>query len=145
MICGPKLPNWLVTILRIVIAAIFIYAGTTKAIAPLRFVSDIENFHILPWIAVAPLAFYLPWIEIICGLALLFARFERGALLILLLLTVAFLAALASAQLRGLDISCGCFGHGTKDLNFASHIALDLGIVVVLLLLLRLPATRQRA
>jgi uncharacterized membrane protein YphA (DoxX/SURF4 family) len=145
MISSFRLPGWLVVLLRIVIAAIFIYAGATKVIAPLRFTSDIDNFHILPWPAPALLAFYLPWLEIICGMTLLFARFDRGALLILLPLTLVFVAALTSAQIRGLDISCGCFGHGTRDLSFASHIALNLGILAALILFLRRSNTKVQA
>jgi putative oxidoreductase len=146
MTSGLRFPEWMIVVLRIVIAAVFIYAGISKAIAPLRFVSDIDNFHILPWPVPPLLAFYLPWLEIICGVALLFARFDRGALLILLPLTLVFVAALTSAQIRGLDITCGCFGHGTRDLSFVSHIALNFGILAALILFLRRsdqPAARE--
>jgi putative oxidoreductase len=139
-----RVPRWLIAVLRIVVAAIFIYAGITKAVAPLRFVSDIDNFRILPWIVTPPLAVYLPWLEIVCGLALLFVRFDQGALLILLLLTLVFIGALTSAQIRKLDISCGCFGHSTPALNFTSHLALDFVIIAVLLLLLLSPMARRQ-
>lgn len=130
-----RLPAWIAAVLRVVIAAIFIYAGVTKAIAPLRFATDMDNFHLLPWMATAPMAFYLPWLELVCGIALIISRLDRGALLLLLVLTLVFVFALTSARFRGLDISCGCFGHATKDLSFASHLALNLGIVAILLLL----------
>jgi hypothetical protein len=31
---------------------------------------------------------------------------------------------------RGLDITCGCFGHASKNLSFAWHLALDLALLV---------------
>jgi putative oxidoreductase len=140
-----QVPDWIAVILRIVIAAIFIYAGTSKALAPIRFVTDIDNFHILPWVMTPPLAFYLSWLEIVCGLTLLFLRFERGALLILCTLTFVFVFALISARIRGIDISCGCFGHASRDLSFTSHLALNFGIIVAIFLLFSAAASRARA
>jgi putative oxidoreductase len=145
MMSGFKVPGWTALVLRVVIAAIFIYAGISKAIAPLRFATDIDNFHLLPWIVVPPLAFYLPWLEMFCGVGLLLPQLQRGAMLILLFLTSFFVIALASARLRGLDISCGCFGHAARDLSFGSHLLLDFGIIAVLILLLRVAAARQQA
>jgi putative oxidoreductase len=139
-----KVPKWITLILRVVIAAIFIYAGISKALTPVRFITDIDNFHILPWRVTAPLAFYLPWLEIICGMALLFLRFERGALLILFVLSFVFVFALISARIRGIDISCGCFGHAARDLNFSSHLVLNSGIIVAILMLLNAAAARTR-
>jgi putative oxidoreductase len=132
MILTLRVPGWISWILRLSIAAIFIYAGITKVITPLRFITDVNNFHLLPWVMTVGLAFYLPWLEIFCGVALLLLPLRRGALLILLTFTLAFVFALASARIRGIDINCGCFGHATQNLSFATHIALDFGILAVL-------------
>jgi putative oxidoreductase len=140
-----KVPNWIALILRSILAAIFMYAGISKALTPLHFAADIDNFHLVPWIMTLPLAFYLPWLEIVSGLALLLLRFDRGALLVLCVLTFVFLFALISARIRGIDISCGCFGHATHDLSFTSHVALNFGIIVAIFLLFSAAAGRARA
>ncbi|PYI74897.1 MAG: hypothetical protein DMF01_09095, partial [Verrucomicrobia bacterium] len=57
-------------ILDFVVAGIFIYAGSIKALDPVQFANDIDNYKILPWPISVALAFYLPWLEIFCGLAL---------------------------------------------------------------------------
>jgi putative oxidoreductase len=145
MIFGSRIRASIVVALRIVIAAMFIYAGVTKAVTPLRFATDIANFHLLPWMLTMPLALYLPWLEMGCGVALLLWRLDRGALLLLFGLTSIFVVALVSARIRGIDISCGCFGHGTRDLSFTSHLVLDLGILTILLLLLRASSFRRPA
>jgi putative oxidoreductase len=137
MMAAFKLPGWITLILRAGIAAIFIYAGGSKAFAPLRLITDIDNFHLLPWEATAPLAFYLPWLEIVCGIALFLGRLELGALLVVFVLTSLFVVALTSARVRGFGVSCGCFGHGTPDLSLAAHLALNLGMMGAVLLLLR--------
>jgi putative oxidoreductase len=140
-----RVPGWVSWILRLTIAAIFIYAGITKVMTPLRFITDVNNFHLLPWASAVGLAFYLPWLEIICGVALIGWQLDRGAVLILLVLTSMFLVAIASARVRGIDISCGCFGHAAKDLSFASHLALNLGIIAILLMFLRIARPQVRS
>jgi len=56
----------------VIVGGIFIYAGAIKALDPVRFARDIDNYKILPWTIAAELAFYLPWLEIVCGVALRF-------------------------------------------------------------------------
>src|SRR5438876_2033 len=101
-------------ILDFLVAAIFILAGLTKLVVidqllidlrhfetarladdilhlslanPVGFARDIDNYKILPWPAAVALALYLPWLEILCGLALIVRRLYRGAILLLTGLT----------------------------------------------------------
>ncbi|MEY2491933.1 MAG: putative oxidoreductase, partial [Verrucomicrobiota bacterium] len=90
---------WIAGLLRLLVAATFLYAGVIKVISPIRFTGDINNYHMLPWPLTVALGFYLPWLEIICGLALLLRRFYYGAIGILLALTLVFIIASVSAKL----------------------------------------------
>jgi len=119
-------------IVALIIGDIFIYAGVIKAMDPVAFANDIDNYKILPWPLVVRLAFYLPWLELLCGLALILRFFYRGGLFILTGLTFVFIAASVIAKVRGLDITCGCFGHASKNWNFSGHLALDLAILAAL-------------
>ena len=122
-------------IVALIIGGIFIYAGVIKAMDPVAFANDIDNYKILPWPLVVRLAFYLPWLELLCGLALILRFFYRGGLFILTGLTFVFIAASVIAKVRGLDITCGCFGHASKNWNFSGHLALDLAIFAALIAL----------
>ena len=113
-------------IVALIVGCIFIYAGAIKVLDPIGFARDIDNYHILPWPLSVWLAFYLPWLEIFCGLAVLCGIFYRGGLLILNALISIFIIASIVAKARGLDITCGCFGHASKYLTFAWHLILDL-------------------
>jgi putative oxidoreductase len=124
-------------IVDLVVGGIFIYAGVIKALDPNRFAVDIDNYKILPWFIGVRLAFYLPWLEILCGLALIARRLYFGGLSILSALISVFIVATVVDKIRGLDITCGCFGHASKYLSFAGHLALDFVLLIVLLLLLR--------
>jgi putative oxidoreductase len=78
-----SLGNFIWRIVDLIIAAIFIYAGVLKALDPVQLAHDIDHYKIVPWAVGVGLAFYLPWLEIFCGLALIFRLFYRGALSIL--------------------------------------------------------------
>jgi hypothetical protein len=149
-------------ILDFVVAGIFIFAGLSKildldhlmadlqnlqfvsALADLRnlslvnpaeFASSIDNFKLLPWPVSVAFAFYLPWLEIVCALGLMFRFLYRGALTLLIALIVVFTLAITAAKLRGLDITCGCFGHASQHWSFPAHLATNLAILAALLAL----------
>jgi len=102
---------------------------------PVEFASGIDNFKLLPWPMSVALAFYLPWLEIACALGLVFRFLYRGALALLITLIVVFTLAITAAKLRGLDITCGCFGHVSQNWSFPSHLATNLAILAALLAL----------
>ena len=131
-------------ILDFVLAGIFIYAGVLKAIDPVQFASDIDNYKLLPWPISVAIAFYLPWLEIFCALGLVFRFLYRGALSILSVSIVVFTLATIAAKVRGLDITCGCFGHASQHWSFPSHLATNLAILTGLLVLLFKATSRNR-
>ena len=100
---------------RTLLAAVFIYAGASKALDPAQFAEAIDRYRILPWPVSTGLGLYLPWLEIIAGVAVFFGRLRLGALAITAGLAWVFVAAIASALARGLDITCGCFGNGAES------------------------------
>jgi putative oxidoreductase len=122
-------------IVDFIVAGIFIYAGALKVLDPVQFAIDIDNYKILPWTISVGLAFYLPWLEIFSGLALILRRLYLGGLSILTGLVAVFLVATIAAKVRGLDITCGCFGHASQNWSFPTHLALDLALLGVLLVL----------
>ncbi|MCA1657806.1 MAG: hypothetical protein LC627_00735, partial [Verrucomicrobiaceae bacterium] len=116
-----------------------------KVLDPVAFAGDIENYKTVPWPIGVRLAFYLPWLEILCGLALITRCLYRGGVFILTVLMSVFIIATIVAKGRGLDISCGCFGHATQSLSFAWHLALDFLLLGGLLFLWRRPHEGQAA
>ena len=127
--------RYLWRILDLIVGGIFIYAGVIKALDPVQFANNIDNYKTLPWFISVRLAFYLPWLEIVCGLTLIFRFLYRGGLSILTALILIFVGATIAAKARGLDITCGCFGHASKNWNFSTHLVLDLLILGAALVL----------
>jgi putative oxidoreductase len=127
--------NILRRIVDLIVAGVFIYAGAIKALDPAQFANDIDNYKILPWPISVALAFYLPWLEIFCGFALIVRLLYRGAQSILTTLILTFTLMTIAAKVRGLDITCGCFGHASQNWSFPSHLATNLAILAALVVL----------
>ncbi|HEX9974597.1 MAG TPA: MauE/DoxX family redox-associated membrane protein [bacterium] len=137
-----KTKTWdcLFIIFRWLVAAIFIFAGITKILNPENFARDIDNYRMLPYLLVTVMAIILPWLEILCGIFLIIGKWEKGAAVTLLILTLMFLIAMSSAIFRGLDITCGCFAmtaEGTK-VGYSRLIQDSILFVIILLLNFRL-------
>ena len=129
----------------LLVGGVFVYAGVLKIMDPVQFAYDIDNYKILPWTIGVGLAFYLPWVELLAGVALIVRRFYSGAASILLALIAIFIAATIAAKARGLDITCGCFGHASQHWSFPAHMAVDLAIFAALLLLVFRSANQNRS
>jgi putative oxidoreductase len=102
-------------ILRIALAAMFIWAGAQKARHPQLFALDLEAYRILPAALILPIAYYVPWLEIAAAGALFLPALRRAAIAIVLGLLIVFTLMLAVAWARGLQINCGCFGAAGHD------------------------------
>ena len=140
--CGEKVIRCLLAISRVGVGGLFVRAGALKAVNPSQFLGDIESYGLLPYQAAVGMALYLPWLEILCGMATVVKRLHIGAMTVLCVLTSLFTVAIISAWTRGLDISCGCFAdHGGKP-NFPELVFRDLAILV---LLIGLMASEYRA
>ena len=113
-------------LLRLFIGGLFVYVGILKALDPRQFLTDIQNYQLLPYTPALMLAFYLPYLEIVCGISLFIKKNDTGALVLLLACMGVFILALCSAWVRGLDISCGCFSAKKETAQFAWWVTRDL-------------------
>lgn len=97
---------------RVALATVFVYAGALKALDPAAFAEAVFHYRLLPYAAAAALALYLPWLEMVCGLGVIWSATRLGALNLLAGMSLMFAVAIFSALWRHLDIACGCFGAG---------------------------------
>lgn len=112
------LKKFIVIACRLALAVIFLYAAVEKIIDPREFAVAIYNYDLLPDIAVNMLAVILPMLEIFLAVSLISGIYVRGASLTASFLFLAFAIALSASLLRGLDISCGCFGKSSENINW---------------------------
>ena len=122
-----------VTVLfRITLGAVFVYASMDKIANPAAFAEVIANYRILPEWLVPVTAVCLPWVEAICGTALVVGRLELGSSVLINLMMVVFIGATLYNGYRGLDIACGCFTLSAKEpSNIVLNTIRDLAILTM--------------
>jgi putative oxidoreductase len=118
-------------VVRLLIAALFLFAAITKLFDPSAFAQQIANYQLTPWPAAAVLSVFLPALELCVGICLLLGRWESGALVWLAVLLMIFSGALLSAIARGLSIDCGCFGRSVENTGTLWPLIRNLGLLVV--------------
>jgi uncharacterized membrane protein YphA (DoxX/SURF4 family) len=107
----PKSNSVFVAIVRILLGALFVFAAVMKLQNPQMFAFGVKAFKFgLPDELTVFTTFVIPWTELVAGLALLLGIWARSAALIISLLLIAFLGGIFSVLIRGLDVSCACFG-----------------------------------
>ena len=99
-----------ITALRILLGAVFAYAGAVKIRGAADFADAIAGFRLLPPGLSNLLALGLPPFEILLGGWLIAGWRRRTAAFCALVLCGLFLLALVSAAARGIAVDCGCFG-----------------------------------
>jgi uncharacterized membrane protein YphA (DoxX/SURF4 family) len=97
----------LYALLKVILSAVFIYAGLVKLLDPRTFAHSIDQYGLLPEALLPAAALGLPALELLTGAGLLLEI--RGSLTTIVILLLMFLAVLGYALWLELDIDCGCF------------------------------------
>ena len=118
-------------LLRVSIAALFLFAAIAMLVDPSSFAQQIANYQLTPWPATAVLSVFLPALELCVGISLLLGRWESGALVWVAILLTVFSGALLSAIIRGLSIDCGCFGRSIENTGTLWPLIRNLALLVV--------------
>ena len=100
---------WLTIRVQLALGAIFIVAAVPKIVDPPSFAHMIYNYRILPGGLINFSSLVMPWVELLCGLALVAGVWRRAALGIITLLLLVFIVAISINLARGNAIDCGCF------------------------------------
>jgi uncharacterized membrane protein YphA (DoxX/SURF4 family) len=104
----------LILLVRIFLGGLFVVAGLDKITDSQAFVNSVLQYKIIGPTPAMCTATILPSLELLCGLSLIIGLYPRGCTLLITIMLVGFTVLVASALIRGLDISCGCF---TQDPN----------------------------
>ena len=97
-------------VVRFVLAGILLYAVFLKWRAPQDFIVDIRNYRLLPELLIPWVAKILLGIEFLLGILLLLGIWKHEVAWMTLGLFFIFAVVVASALMRKLSLSCGCFG-----------------------------------
>ena len=104
---------------RFLVAGLFIFAAVGKIADPAEFAKEIREYELAPPAWTNALANVLPWLELAAAGLLLIGFWRGESRFLIFAMLLAFTGAKISAEVRGLDIICGCFGGWSQVLNKA--------------------------
>ena len=121
---------WLTIRVQIALGIIFVVAALPKIVDPPSFAHMVYNYKIVPWSLINPMALLMPWIELLCGLALILGIWTGTARTIVGGLLIVFVAAISYNLARGNAIDCGCFDVSAAGKTAAERLA-DMRFVIL--------------
>jgi uncharacterized membrane protein YphA (DoxX/SURF4 family) len=94
---------------QLALGVIFIAAALPKIVDPPSFAHMIYNYRIVPGSLVNLSALAMPWVELMCGVALVLGIWRGTARTLVAAMLVTFIIAITVNLARGNAIDCGCF------------------------------------
>lgn len=101
---------WLDVRIPFALGLVFVIAAMAKIADPPAFAKAIWYYRLLPAWGLHSAALLLPWLELLCGLALCLGVWKRAAAGWVAILLLVFIAALSINLAQGNPVDCGCFG-----------------------------------
>ena len=100
-------------VLRFELGAYFAWSGWMKVFSTGldNFTRAVGNYKLVNPPLDAVVAYTVPWVEMIVGICLVFGIWKRGALMVLAALVGCFAFSVLQADLKNLNIACGCTGN----------------------------------
>jgi putative oxidoreductase len=121
---------WLTARVQIALGIIFVVAALPKIVDPPSFAHMIYNYRLVPAALNNLMALVMPWIELLCGLALILGIWRGTARTIIGALLVMFIVAIGINLVRGNAIDCGCFDVSAADKTRQERLA-DMRFVIL--------------
>lgn len=107
--------KYLLLIFRVIVGFVFLYAGAQKINSPSVFADSINAYKLFPEMLINFFAVFIPWLEVVSGLMLIFGIAVRENSFIISSLLTLFILLIVISMFRGLDIDCGCFGESNEN------------------------------
>ena len=107
--------SWAEMPVRLFLGATFVYASYNKILSPADFARIIYGYDLFPAALINLIAIIVPFIELVVGVALIVGLYPRSAVLIVILMLLAFITVLSINIIRGHEFDCGCFSLKSSD------------------------------
>jgi uncharacterized membrane protein YphA (DoxX/SURF4 family) len=113
---------WLTIRVQLALGVFFVAAALPKIVDPPSFAHMVYNYRIVPGAAINLMAIVMPWIELLCGLALILGIWTAAARAIVAAMLFVFITAISINLARGNIIDCGCFDPSPRPKSRAERL-----------------------
>ena len=95
---------------RLILAAVFLMSAVPNLAAPRQFAGDVQQYRMLPRPLASAFGYALPYAELAAAVMLLIGVYPVWAALGVVVMLLAFMAAVGVAMARKMNLTCSCFG-----------------------------------
>jgi len=113
---------WLTIRVQLALGIFFVAAALPKIVDPPSFAHMVYNYRIVPGTFINLMAIVMPWIELLCGVALVVGIWREAARTIIAAMLLIFITAIAINLGRGNAIDCGCFDPSPRPKSRAERL-----------------------
>jgi uncharacterized membrane protein YphA (DoxX/SURF4 family) len=113
---------WLTIRVQLALGVFFVAAALPKIVDPPSFAHMIYNYRIVPGALINLMALAMPWVELLCGLALILGIWAATARSIVAAMLFIFIIAISVNLARGNAIDCGCFDPNPRPKSRAERL-----------------------
>ena len=121
---------WLTIRVQLALGIFFVVASLPKLGDPPSFAHMVYNYRIVPGALINLMALTMPWVELLCGVALILGIWKDAARTLIALLLLVFIVAISINLMRNNAIDCGCFDVTAAGKTHEERIA-DMHFVVI--------------
>lgn len=114
-----------------ILGGFLILSGLPHLSNPYYFLGSVYRYELIPAVMAQFVAIVLPFLQLVLAACLIFRFFHFAAHTITLMMLMVFTMVQISVMVRGLDISCGCFGPRQSTNIDQSTIALVGGLLLL--------------
>jgi len=116
---------------QVAVGLVFLAAALAKIGDAGGFARQVHYYRLLPFGLENLTAITLPWIELLAALAILLRLRPQAGSVVVAGLMALFVAVVAAAVIRGLDIECGCFGTADAGRVGVAKLLENLGLLAL--------------
>lgn len=113
---------WLTIRVQLALGVFFVAAALPKIVDPPSFAHMVYNYRVVPGGVINLMALIMPWVELLCGLALILGIWTAGARAIIAAMLLVFITAISINLARGNAIDCGCFDPSPRPKSRAERL-----------------------
>jgi len=113
---------WLTIRVQLALGVFFVAAALPKIVDPPSFAHMVYNYRIVPGALVNLMGITMPWVELLCGLALICGIWTAAARTLIAAMLLVFIGAISINLGRGNAIDCGCFDPNPRPKSRAERI-----------------------
>ena len=121
--------SWIVTILRLILAGVFLTAGLGKLFQGNPYLT-LADYRFLPGPLATPVGMILPWTEVLLGILLVLGYFNRLVVKVAVCFIIVFIGMNTYSLISGNPADCHCFG-GILHLNHWQALIIDLIMLMI--------------